>query len=470
MALRDKTSASVAVSVVCLLCVLLFFQGGFYPEVSAVFAMGYAAILVVISAGWLWGRKPWRSEKRGSAADGMLPGWTRGSYKRLVVPAAFLLIALLYAVSVVAHRLSSASLLECFPWILAAVVALACASLGPVQRAWLLGAIAWIGVVSAWIGVAISAGLGQTEGTFHAARLQFFFEYANAAGAWFACTTLLCMSIDDARLRRCSMSPLVALLLTQSMGSILLLAVVAIVYMACSKASANRSTDPRCKTEWTSVVVCIFIQGILAALTFVAFRSGVEFSDGVGALLFVLLQCAFYKLWPYMCKWFKESGRQVRLSRALHACAILVCVCAAMLFLAVIGSRLTQASATFVERVVQAKDALALLAESPLLGVGPDQWQYVYPEHQSTEYKSTLVHCGYLQLGLDAGILAPLMLLSVIICAVVSGIRARSECPWPALVFLLAHSFVDFDLQFAFYPVLVVVLASISLADRSQTP
>lgn len=466
MILQDKTGVAIIASVVCVLGVLLFFQGGYYPETSVLCAMGYVVVLVTIAAVWLWRRKPWKGLGCGSSAKGLPSTWVRRHFGRLAAPAVCLLIALLHAVSVVSHGMGLASLVECAPWMLAAMIALACAPLRFGQRACLLNALGWLGVASAWVGVAISAGLGQTEGTFHAVRLQFFFEYANAAGAWFACVALLCLTIDDARLSRCLMSPLTALLLTQSMGSALILAIVASGYLVYSKILASRSKGRHCKTEWMTSAICFLVQGVLAVLVFVGFRSGAELSEGVGALLFVLFQCVFYKLWPYACKWLRGHDRRPRLSRALIACSMLACVFAAMLFLVFIGGRLTQASATFAERVVQAKDALMLLAGNPLLGVGPDQWQYAYQGIQSAEYESTLVHCGYLQLGLDAGFLAPLALASLIVCAVVHGIRIRSDCPWPVLVFLFAHFFVDFDLQFAFYPALVAVLASMSLAGR----
>ena len=49
-------------------------------------------------------------------------------------------------------------------------------------------------------------------------------------------------------------------------------------------------------------------------------------------------------------------------------------------------------------------DAAAVVAANPALGIGPDVWRFLYPYVQSAQYTATSVHCGYLQIALDAGV------------------------------------------------------------------
>lgn len=437
MSAAERAQAS---SVICLLAVLMAFQGGFFPRAATCILAGYALIAAALAA--------WRMSKRQSLI------WQSARIRsvlsaRYFAPCACaLLIALLMALSIVAHGMDATAFLECSPWVMAALAACMAGTLSDRGRIWLLRGIAWLGVVSAIVGILLFAGLPRIGGTVNAGRLQFLFQYANAAGAWFAAAVLLCWRSQDTRLERCALLPLTALLLTQSIGSLLLCILIVVGSIIVGSMHMDRK-------EATVKDASLLFQVLFAALAFACLR----IDAGLGMLVFMVAAAAFYELWPKVAKRIVREGRG---SLVLFVSAAL-CIAAALAFMTFMAPRITQAAGTMMERVVQIGDASYLLLREPLLGIGPDQWQHVYPAIQSADYRAAVVHCGYLQLGLDAGVVAPIASLGMIALAMKGYGFERY-----AILFLGLHSFVDFDLAFAFFPVLICILCASRLAPVDQ--
>lgn len=427
------TMRAAAASLICLLAILMVFQGGFFPEAASFILISYlviAVILVVVAR-----------VKRQLPSMKSLRFW--------IVPASAFFIAALMAVSAFVHGLPLASLIECSPWLLAAAAAVVAGCLDERCYPWLMKGLAYLGIVSAVLGVALYAGMPYIGGTMNAGRLQFLFQYANAAGAWFAVAALFCLRSADGRLARCLLMPLVALLLTQSAGAILLFG---IIFACCIAAYLIHERNPHAYAHATLAL----IQAVLAAVVFACLRVQV----GFGVLVFLIAVIAVYEGWSRISKWLAGGSR----SQCTFWIILIVGVLAACILAFMMLPRLEQAVATMGERLFQIRDALTLLTRDPLWGIGPDQWQHAYPVVQSVAYKSAVVHCGYLQLALDAGMLAPLSLLILMGFAIVRGQSALEPVFW----FLASHSLIDFDLQFAFFPVLIYVLLSVSVHSISE--
>lgn len=416
-------------------------QGGFFPLASTSALLAYGAFLGVWGALWIVAVRP-----RVAGAFASFP------VARLVPTLAFLLVGALYAVSAIVHGLPADSLVQCAPWALGALAAAVCAGLDGRQARALVAGVAWLGVASSLAGALMFAGIPPVGGAVNAGRLQFLFQYANAAGAWFACTALLCLRADDPRLRRCATAPLAALLLTQSMGAILACAVVASACVAVRVVRSGAGERAASYAEATSFLV----QGVLAAIVFLLFALPADHmvGEGLGIASLAVATASFYRFWPAMDHRLRR-GWIGGTALALSACVLAV---GALLVALLLHDRLVQATATFAERALQAGDAWRVLAASPLLGIGPDQWQFTYPAIQSAEYESTLVHNSYLQLGLNAGVLAPAALISAGAWAVAAGSPEWRSTAFPALAILALHALIDFDLEFSFFVVLAAVL------------
>lgn len=134
---------------------------------------------------------------------------------------------------------------------------------------------------------------------------------------------------------------------------------------------------------------------------------------------------------------------------------------AILVFVAVFGlinsGRVFEASQTFIERIIQMYDGVALWLTSPILGIGPDQWQFIYPYVQSAQYTASKIHNSYLQIMLDGGIIALLLFIAFLVYSLFRIVKAKN---WTFLICscsILVHAFFDFDLSFPFMFILLLM-------------
>lgn len=104
------------------------------------------------------------------------------------------------------------------------------------------------------------------------------------------------------------------------------------------------------------------------------------------------------------------------------------------------------AESTFVGRLLYWQDALPLLLKYPF-GMGYMGYYYMHRSIQTGVYYLTYVHNDFLQLALEIGII-PLL---VFIAAIVKGFfrRGASKRNRFLILAICAHSFFDFDMQYA---------------------
>ncbi len=264
-------------------------------------------------------------------------------------------------------------------------------------------------------GAAILAfcGVFPLEGAVSSHRLQFSFQYANAAGSWFAAAALL--SQDGKRNPRFLMPILAALFLTRSMGALGLYGVVQLA----------RIWQCRKKGIWRGLV--------LSHVAAACFAAGFFFLDGwLAVCLLALLYTGGY----YQERLFLMAQRVY-----LHWFALLAGGIGGVILL--FSQRFHSSLQSLAERLVQILDALRIMAEHPLLGIGAGNWERWYPYYQSAQYTSTVVHSGIAQMGVDAGVFAVATAGVFVFFAWKrkSGSRA-------AAAFLILHSLLDFTMQF----------------------
>lgn len=159
---------------------------------------------------------------------------------------------------------------------------------------------------------------------------------------------------------------------------------------------------------------------------------------------------------------YSECPRRAVIAVSSAGIAGVVVICLAL------GERLAQAAGTFAERIVQILDALSLLSDNVLLGIGPGQWQFLYAGTQSAQYRAADIHCSYLQIALDAGLPAVLLLLTLVIGGIVSLGRQRAFVPSLAAVMICVHALFDFDFQFA--AIMVLLVALFARSDGKEPP
>lgn len=400
-----------------LLVALLLLQGGYAPAVSALLALLLCAYGLSVLA----------SNRRAAA-------------RAPLVVALPVLIPPLYLASACVRGASYAGLSAGGSWALFAAGVIVSVSMAPACRRRLLRVLTWLGVVTSALGLVMVDPVFASFGWSNAGRLQFFFQYANTAGIWFACVAVLSWLSGDTTLRRLTYLPVACLLLTQSGGALLLFSVV----LAAMTVVGFR--------RWgLGAIVSLLYQCAFAALVF--FACG--FLPLLGALLALVVGLAANRFGRRLDPIGEEHARRcVRL--VVPAVILLVALGGGLLVLLASSGRLFQASQTMAERVIQIMDGLGLLFKSPLLGIGPGEWGHAYREVQSAQYVANAIHCGYLQLALDAGVLALVALLCVIGWGAFGlGRGARGSADGDrglllALLLIAAHALIDFDLQFGF--------------------
>ena len=365
-----------------------------------------------------------------------------------IVPFLWLGLVASYLASALAHRATLTTLAETGAWAATAGMAFLAAAQDAQQRTKTLRLIAWFGVVTSVAGVLVCAHLLPVYGGMVEDRLQLTFQYANAAAIWYGACLFLCLLSPDAWLRAVACLPALALLLTQSGGALLVFVIVAIV-LGIGWARAG---------EWGTLLLSLAHGAFAAALFALALVLGKVMQP---ATALVLLPAAFG------CRAFHAHEQDIQ-SRPDTARICRVLVAALVIFVlvacAVLHDRVGDAFATLVERFYHMRDGVALWLTSPLLGIGPNCWQFRYQDIQSAQYYTTVVHSSYVQALVDAGVLG----LGFLLAACAAGAKALAADPsvdegwgqaeFVAVVLVLGHSLIDFDLQFGSIALLVAFL------------
>jgi len=340
-------------------------------------------------------------------------------------------LALVYLLASLFHGYSSASLAQaCFP--LCCACFLGCyRMLSGTQRARFFQILLWASGVIAGLGMLAFCGVLALPEAVTAHRLQFPFQYANAAGSWFAALALLSQEEKSFHI------PLItALLLTRSMGALSLYALCQLLWLW------RRHGDQQ---------ECL-LSHALAVLFAVAlfFASGV-FAAGLVALLYIAG-------WKFdAISMFTQRIRLPWVGLLLGGGGLLSLV---------LLRRTVSPLATLAERLVQIWDGMKLIAAHPLLGVGAGNWDAWYPHIQSAQYVSRVVHSAPVQAGVDAGIPALLALAVFLTLAWRCGHRTSPQNLAAGL--LCIHSLLDFTMQF--FPIACFLLALLFVGEEEAKP
>lgn len=411
---------------------LVLLWGGFFNLATC--AVG---VLLCALAGILWLRKERKTQTIALAS--LLP----------------LAIALAYAASAVANGVTLTTVSETAAWITAAGFSLLVLTLDAREYQKALEALCWVGVATAVGGILVYVGVIPLSLGMVDERLQFTFQYANAAAAWYAACTFFALFSPNAWQRSMAFVVATAFLLTMSGGGTLVYLLVALAL----------GVAWGCKGQWGRLLY-VLVHGALAVAFFVVLHAG----QGNQAFLLALV------LMGGVCfVLHRQEELVLRHDKARTLCLVTAgalgaaCVAAPLL----VPARLTEALATFVERFYQMHDGLALWTSSPLLGIGPDNWQYHYAYVQTAQYHSTVVHSSYVQVLCDAGLLGLLLLVAFVVLGVRSIMSSDDE-GWKlgritASLVIALHAFIDFDLQFSSIMLLLVLLVGNPL-QKMQGP
>lgn len=156
------------------------------------------------------------------------------------------------------------------------------------------------------------------------------------------------------------------------------------------------------------------------------------------------------------CAYVEKPRREI--VAGVAGAVVVTCVAGVLL----LHDRFAQAASTFAERIVQVLDASSVFAGNLAFGIGPDQWQVVYPAVQTAQYRAADVHCSYMQVGLDAGVLALVVLVAFFAVGIARLVKAGDFTSTVCAVMIVVHALVDFDLMFSSVMLIACLVMSLS--------
>ena len=296
------------------------------------------------------------------------------------------------------------------------------------------------GMVVAAIGFATFCGVVHWEGAVASRRLQSVFQYSNAAGLYLGVAALYVR--QDAKRTHYAVFIETAMLLTQSVGAIL-------VYIAGWAVLILKNKESDFRQTLFNFAVSLFCAGAVYAMVYVLAL------PPLGLILPVVL-VIFRKKIRY---W---AGIVSRGKAVLWAgCALCIAAVAALLAL-----RGLTPFATYLERLIQIGDGLKAMVSAPL-GIGPGAWQYSYQAYQSAPYTATILHCGYVVAGVNAGI-AVLILIGI---GLVYWLKHQKwEEKSICVLMILLHAVMDITFSFLAIIYILAMLLPETLPSAKPSP
>lgn len=270
--------------------------------------------------------------------------------------------------------------------------------------------IAYEGVLFSVVALLMFARVLPYPGAVVDGRLQFTFQYANTAGAYFA--VMSCLIWSQARTRAAKAlvtAPIICTALTQSMGTFAVIAIVGCAWALKKLKLTRMKQDNASQTKATSSKIAIAVLGI--------------------GTLAVFAVCI---------------GTPDRIDSALQ---------------------------TGAERLIQTMDGTRALTAEPLIGIGPQQWRVLHPRAQSAQYTANVVHNSYLGFTLSYGLIGTalaVLCIATLWNGTVKATENRIPGTYAAAALLLLHALVDFDLSFGSVIVLLVLMLLSNRAPASS--
>lgn len=372
-----------SVAPAALLAMLLALQGGYYPA-----AMGIASIaLATLNCARAIRDRP------------------RKPHAPLIASAAFAICLLAWCAA--QPFLDGIASYETLSAISRPAVAIATAAywlqLSQDEKHSAIKLVAYEGVLFSIVALLMFAGVLPYPGAVVDGRLQFTFQYANTAGVYFA--VMSCLVWSQARTRTTkalAALPLVCTLLTQSMGTFAVIAILGCAWTLKSLKLTRLKRENATQTKASTSKIAIAALGTVALV------------------------------------------------------ALAICIGA--------SDRLDSALQTGAERLIQTIDGTRALASEPLIGIGPQQWRVLHPFLQSAQYTANVIHNSYLGFALSYGLIG-IALAALCMMTIWKGTTRTEEDQIPgthgAAALLLLHAVVDFDLAFGSI-IMLLVLALLS--------
>ncbi|MEJ8553401.1 O-antigen ligase family protein [Tepidibacter sp. Z1-5] len=332
------------------------------------------------------------------------------------------------------------------------------------------------GVVVSIIGFGSSFGTFSYKGAFEAGMINSTFQYHNTFGAYMLGVLVLSIgeiseskSFKNYILSGISYILFIGLIFSYSRGAWLLLPLAALImFILLDNIGLKR----------VSIATISIILGFGVSFSNVYKAVNSNLSSGwtfiiVGFLVSVIVSLILDKS--------SEKLPNINIKKKYIAITIIgVTVVLGGLFLSgtltkylpeSVSQRLTSINLktfTVVERNVFYKDALKVVKDYFIIGTGGGGWEALYPQYQTYEYTTTQTHNYLMQVFVEVGILGLIFLIGLYLSTLYSSFNIirnskdnRTIGVITAVIVLVIHTFIDFDMSLSSYALLIWALLGI---------
>ena len=295
------------------------------------------------------------------------------------------------------------------------------------------------GIAAAAVGYFTFCGVFHWDGAVASGRLQSVFQYADAAGIFLGIAAFL--TRNDEKSAPYAIFLETAMLLTQSVGAILVYIVCWAIYLL----KAGKKSD----------FPTLFIGFALSLLSAAAIYA-IVYMTGVPQLAMVLpvAMIAFRKS-------IHKAAKAVITFSGYRFIIWAGCFAGAAAVISLFAVRGLRPVATYLERLIQIADGLKAALSGPL-GIGPGAWQFSYRAYQSAPYNATIIHSAYAAAIAGAG-------LAIIVPIALSLVYWLKRQKWDAksvcVMMILLHAVMDITLSFASIVFILAMLLSETIKE-----
>jgi len=133
---------------------------------------------------------------------------------------------------------------------------------------------------------------------------------------------------------------------------------------------------------------------------------------------------------------------------------------ASVLIILCVGGRIARISLfepTLVERVITYFDAIKAIVLKPIFGIGLGNWQYLSFSFQSAPYQVKYIHNLYLQVALDAGIIAALAMFIVVASNIIKNFK-KKNIYYYIFIFVVLQSAFEVNFNYGIFDMFFALL------------
>lgn len=340
----------------------------------------------------------------------------------------------------------------------------------------------FISAVSALWGIIDSLNIIRIGGAYDQAKglLLSVFHYHNASAIYFSCMFILglyIVSVTDKKLLKaavfgCNSLFISTVLYTQSRGCWFVLTAGVILFLVL-----NRKSD-----KFSEYIYSVIIPVLSAAAVMNGFMSA--FSSRTGefvcekpglCIFFVVLGICIAAALSFLSG--IKLWKKLFIPKHILAASPVIIVLGVLAVIFVMPAELTNrikefslSSATVTERAVFLKDAFKIFKQHPILGIGGDAWQYVYPSVQTQFYTVAHPHSYFAEMMTDAGIFGILLYAFLIFNFIFNINKSKKTSVSVSLItvsfMIMLHTLFDFDTDYYTIQTLLFVAIFLTSPER----